>query len=263
MSETPDYLHGHHDSVLRSHRWRTAENSAAYFTPALQPGWLVLDVGCGPGTITADLARFVPDGGVIGLDASVDVLHEARHASPTTPLAAADIYSLPFADASVDAVHLHMVLQHVPNPVAALRAVARIVRQGGVIAARDSDYRAMRWAPASALLDRWLELYEASARISGGEPDAGRHLAGWASEAGLGSVTSSSSTWVYESPEERAWWGSLWAERIVSSRFAEVVTSNGLATMDELEQIAEGWRAFADGDEGRFEVPCSEILCRL
>jgi ubiquinone/menaquinone biosynthesis C-methylase UbiE len=59
-SET--YLHGHHDSVLRSHRWRTAENSAGYLLGHLRPGMHVLDVGCGPGTITVDLAASVPEG---------------------------------------------------------------------------------------------------------------------------------------------------------------------------------------------------------
>src|SRR5262245_25345231 len=48
------YTHGHHESVLRSHRWRTIENSAAYLLPYLSPGLDVLDVGCGPGTITID-----------------------------------------------------------------------------------------------------------------------------------------------------------------------------------------------------------------
>src|SRR6188472_2086916 len=67
----PDtYTHGHHESVLRSHEWRTAENSAAYLLPHLQPGMDLLDVGCGPGTITLDLARLVAPGHVVGVDAA-------------------------------------------------------------------------------------------------------------------------------------------------------------------------------------------------
>jgi SAM-dependent methyltransferase len=263
MSEEPRYLHGHHDSVLRSHRWRTAENSAGYFASVLEPDWVVVDVGCGPGTITADLASLVPDGEVIGVDASVDVLLEASDLTPETPLVAADLHELPFEGASVDAVHLHMVLQHVPDPVRALREVARIVRPGGVVAARDSDYGAMRWEPASPELDRWLELYESAARIAGGEPDAGRFLAGWAAEAGLGPVGETWSSWIYASPDERRWWGSLWAERVVSSTFAEVVLANRLAGLDELEELARGWEAFAAAPMGRFEIPCGEILCRV
>ena len=53
------YTHGHHESVLRSHTWRTVDNSAAYLAPLLRPGLTVLDVGAGPGTITVELAERV------------------------------------------------------------------------------------------------------------------------------------------------------------------------------------------------------------
>ena len=71
MADRPDtYTHGHADSVLRSHRWRTVANSAAYLIPHLRPGIELLDVGCGPGTITIDLARRVAPGRVLGIDAA-------------------------------------------------------------------------------------------------------------------------------------------------------------------------------------------------
>ena len=72
------YTHGHHESVLRSHTWRTAENSAAYLLPHLRPGLSLLDIGCGPGTITVDLARLVAPGQVVGLDASAEVVAQAE-----------------------------------------------------------------------------------------------------------------------------------------------------------------------------------------
>jgi 2-polyprenyl-3-methyl-5-hydroxy-6-metoxy-1,4-benzoquinol methylase len=72
------YTHGHHDSVLRSHRWRTVGNSAAYLIPYLRSGQQVLDIGCGPGTITTDLARRVAPGSVVGIDNDPTPLEEAR-----------------------------------------------------------------------------------------------------------------------------------------------------------------------------------------
>src|SRR5436309_4926446 len=72
------YTHGHHESVLRSHKWRTVDNSAAYLAPHLIAGITVLDAGCGPGTITADIGRRVAPGRVLGIDASANVIEEAR-----------------------------------------------------------------------------------------------------------------------------------------------------------------------------------------
>lgn len=262
MSDDARYLHGHHDSVLRSHRWRTAENSAAYFTGVIEPEWIILDLGCGPGTITHDLAALVPKGRVIGIDVSTTVLLEAKDVSPSTPLVAADLYQLPFAENSIDAIHLHMVLQHLPDPVGALRVLRRLLRPGGVLAARDSDYGAFSWDPNPPALEEWLALYERAARAVGGEPDAGRFLSSWAAEAGFEDVTSSWSSWVYESPEDRFWWGSLWADRVVSSAFAETVLGRGLADHAHLTSLSEAWRAWARSPEGRFEIPSGEILCR-
>ena len=55
-SESATYTHGHHASVLRSYTWRNAANSASYLLPHLRPDMRILDIGCGPGTITVDLA---------------------------------------------------------------------------------------------------------------------------------------------------------------------------------------------------------------
>src|SRR4051812_43385631 len=76
--ETAVYTHGHHESVLRSHTRRTAVNSASYLLGSLKPHMRILDIGCGPGTITADLAALVPDGHVTGVDHAPGILEQAR-----------------------------------------------------------------------------------------------------------------------------------------------------------------------------------------
>jgi hypothetical protein len=101
------YTHGHHESVLRSHRWRTAENSAAYLLPHLAPDARVLDVGCGPGTITADLADRVPRGRVTGIDAAAEIIEQAREAAgqrANLDFATADVYALDYPDDTFDVV---------------------------------------------------------------------------------------------------------------------------------------------------------------
>ena len=115
------YTHGHHESVLRSHKWRTVDNSAAYLAPHLTSGTSVLDLGCGPGTITADIGRRVAPGRVLGIDASADVIEEARRdagGGPNVEFSVGDLYALEMDDDTFDVVHAHQVLQHLPDPVA-------------------------------------------------------------------------------------------------------------------------------------------------
>ena len=76
------YTHGHHESVLRSHLWRTVENSAAYLCPHLEPGMSLLDVGCGPGNLTVDLARLVAPGRVVGIDNVDSIIQRAVSDTP-------------------------------------------------------------------------------------------------------------------------------------------------------------------------------------
>ncbi|MGY2126862.1 methyltransferase domain-containing protein [Blastococcus sp. SYSU DS0617] len=261
------YTHGHAEPVLQSHRWRTAENSAAYLLPALRPGADLLDVGCGPGTITVDLAARVAPGRVLALDVSPDPLPEARAAAERAGVEVAfevgDVYALDLPDGSFDVVHAHQVLQHLTDPVAALREMARVCRPGGVVAVRDVDYATFTWFPANPGLDRWLELYSAVARANGAEPDAGRRLLAWAHAAGLRDVTATTSSWCYASPQEREWWGDSWAGRATSSAFAEQAVAYGLATPEQLDEVADAWRTWRDADDGWLGMMHGELLVRV
>ncbi len=257
---TARYTHGHAESVLRSHRTRTAANSAAYLLPHLASGQRLLDVGSGPGTITADLATLVAPGEVVALEVNEEAAAITRAGAPGVDVRVGDVHALPFGDGEFDVVHAHQVLQHVADPVAALREMARVARPGGVVAARDSDYATFAWWPRLPELDRWLELYSAAARANGGEPDAGRRLLSWAHAAGLTEVIASSSTWCYATPETRQWWGGMWADRILGSALAEQLIREGRATTDELELISQAWRRWAADPDGWFSVHHGEIV---
>ncbi|WP_448641975.1 methyltransferase domain-containing protein [Geodermatophilus sp. URMC 63] len=261
------YTHGHAEPVLQAHRWRTADNSARYLLPHLRPGLDVLDVGCGPGTITVDLARRVAPGRVLGLDVSADPLAEARDLTaregvPAT-FAVGDAYALDVPDDAFDVVHAHQVLQHLTDPVAALREMARVCRPGGLLAVRDADYATFTWYPADEGLDRWLDLYSRVARANGAEPDAGRRLVAWAHAAGLRDLIATTGSWCFATPAERQWWGRSWAGRAKASSFAEQARAHGLATPAELEEVAAAWLRWAAADDGWLGVLHGELLVRV
>lgn len=261
------YTHGHHESVLRSHRWRTAENSAAYLLPHLRPGMSLLDLGCGAGTITADLAAAVAPGRVIAVDFASDAVAETRRIAEERGLTnveviEADVYALELTDESVDVVHAHQLLQHLADPVAALREMRRVRRYGGVVAARDADYGAMAWFPDVPGLREWRSIYRRVARLNHGEPDAGRRILSWARTAGFAQVAPSASVWCYARPADRSWWGGTWAERMLDSAVSSRAVDSGVAARSDLESIAAAWRSWAAEPDGWFVVPHGEVLCR-
>jgi SAM-dependent methyltransferase len=164
---------------------------------------------------------------------------------------------------SFDVVHAHQVLQHVADPVAALREMMRVCRPGGSVAVRDGDYGAFTWYPDIAGLERWRELYTAAARANGGEPDAGRRLLAWAHAAGATNVTASASTWCYADPASREAWGGMWADRIVGSAVAEQLLRDGLASRQELEEVSGAWREWAVDPDGWISIPHGELLIHV
>ena len=261
------YPHGHHPAVLRSHGWRTAENSAGYLLPRLRPSDRLLDIGVGPGTITVDLAARLPAGCVIGIDNAAAALEAARTLADARKvtnltLRAGDAYALDFEAGSFDVVHAHQVLQHLADPVAALREMRRVCRPGGVVAVRDADYAAMTWHPDHPALSRWHTLLQRLARAGGGEPDAGRRLKTWAMDAGFSQVESSASAWCFSTAADLAWWSDTWAERLLSSDLARQSVAAGLADQPELARLAAGWREWAENADAWFAVLHGEILAR-
>ena len=266
------------EKVLVTHRWRTLENSASYVLPYLnKPNMKVLDVGCGPGSITIDIAKHVlPNGGyVLGTDYVQDPLKDAEKLLAATPelhrfppgsieFQVADVFALPFADDSFDLVHVHQVLEHIGDPVAGLREMRRVVKpNGGIVACRE-------WASTSFYPDDnqglkdWLELFFRAIAAKGGHPGSGRIMHVWAEEAGfeLTKVKRSAGTWCFSTPEEREYFGGSMAARMRDSGgFARFVIDEGLSTPESLEAIASGWDKYVEDDHGWLGFLHGEMLC--
>jgi ubiquinone/menaquinone biosynthesis C-methylase UbiE len=261
------YTHGHHESVLRSHTWRTAENSAGFLLPHLQRGQSVLDVGCGPGTISADIAHLVAPGPVTGIDLSSEVIELARRGAEganDTNLSfhVGDVYDLQFADSSFDVVYAHQVLQHLSDPVRALGEMRRVLTPGGLVAVRDADYGRFTWSPRDARLERWMALYHDITKRNGAEADAGRFLVDWVRDAGFKSWTTSTSQWRFRTDDERAWWGGLWSDRVLKSEFARQGVEFDLTTSAELNEISAAFLGWSEDPEAEFTVVHDEVLAR-
>src|SRR5262245_62890768 len=158
------YTHGHAPAVVRQHAQRTAGKAAAFLLPHLRPDMSLLDVGCGPGSITRGLAERLAPGQVVGLDLSKDALDGARRDAAERGLTnvqyeEGSVYQLRFADASFDIVYAHQVLQHLRERGSALREMLRVTRPGGFVAVRDVDWGTAAYWPRDPWIDRCIEVH--------------------------------------------------------------------------------------------------------
>ncbi|ORY82354.1 UbiE/COQ5 family methyltransferase [Leucosporidium creatinivorum] len=269
------YFQGHDAAVLRSHASRTAQTSAAYLIPHLKPGFKILDCGCGPGTISVSLAELVPEGSVVGIEpagVSSTVLENARKLAAekdvdNVKFEIADIHNLQasFEAGSFDVVHAHQVLQHISDPVKALKEMRRVLKPDGILAVREGDFDGMTMYPDLPALHRWRQLHHEVAEASGGQPNAGRRLHAWARKAGFepSKMIKSASLQSFMDYEGVKWWGQMWEERMRGTEFRKRALEGGKATEAELDEIAEGWKQWHESEDAWFTYTHGELLARV
>lgn len=236
---------------------RSAERNAAFLLPRLHPGDRVVDIGCGPGTITIGLAERVAPGEVVGIDRDPEYIAAAGQRSATNlRFEVGDGAALPFDDASVDVAFLHAVLQHVDSPSAVLREARRIVRPGGLVAIGDLDMDAYLLHPSSGELQAALALDRHSRR----NPDIGRRLPALLHHAGFPDVDYRVAANVAATPEATAGVASGAVRRLEAEPYIAHVVAEGWATADELERMTEAWRAWAEVPGATFVTLWCEVL---
>lgn len=244
------YTHGHAPATVRQHARRTADEAAAFLLPELRPGMRLLDVGCGPGSITRGLAERVAPGQVIGLDLSGETLAAARDDAAARGLEnlryeEGSVYELAFADESFDVVYAHQVAQHLREPGAALREMLRVMRPGGLLAVRDVDWGTVSYWPPDPWIDRFVEVHFKTWYRNGGEPRMGRQLRALFNAAPVTGLHITTSVWCYATPAETVEWGESYAERLLTSPMGERAIEYGYASRSDVEAMAAAFRAWA------------------
>jgi len=236
---------------------RTGE-VAAFLAPHLRAGMRLLDCGCGPGSITVDLARTVAPGEVIGIDLREDALAHGRALALERGIAnltfeAASVYQLPYPDGAFNAAFACAVLQHLAAPIAALKEMRRVLTPGGVIGIVDGSATITFRYPTNSLLDKWDRLRALEREHNAGRPSDALRLRALLREAGFARTQASGDMVTEAGPPA----GSLKETRRVAQNhlirlrgvLGELAIAQGWTTKQELEQIADAlitWGEAAD-----------------
>ncbi|MDP9237131.1 MAG: methyltransferase domain-containing protein [Chloroflexota bacterium] len=251
-----------------AHARRTAARNAAFLLPHLRPGMRLLDGGCGPGSITIGLAEAVAPGEVIGIDASTAAIDDARAAAPSKSCSnirfeVADVYALPYDDASFDAVFSHAVMQHLREPARALRELRRVLRPGGIIGVADADHDGSIIAPSDPRIDASMQLLRRLREAGGGgDPRVGKHLRSLLHEAGFARCEATATAGYEGAAVPARMTGEFWARYFESPQLISRATELGLADRDGIADMASAWRAWGQ-HPGAFwaRFACEAIAC--
>ena len=171
----------------------------------LTGGQRVLDVGCGPGALTAELVTRVGAAAVSAVDPSESFVDAARSRNPGVQVVRASADALPFPDRTFDAALAQLVVHFMPDPVAGLAEMARVTRRDGVVAACVWDHGGGH-GPLRVFWEAARELdpeVEDESQLAGAR--AG-HLAELFAAAGLHAVEAATLSASLEHPTFEAWW---------------------------------------------------------
>ena len=190
VTSTERYTLGYDAAALAFVGRRTLQSHGEFFIGHLRDGMHVLDVGCGPGSITVGVAARIGSGFVTGLDLSESQVELASQRAEETGVSnvrfqTGNAYQLPFDDGQFDAVFCHALLEHLGEPVRAMREFLRVLKPRGVMAVAAPDWSAFLYAPPSAELVAAVKAYEALQVANGGDVNVGHKLSLHAAAAGF------------------------------------------------------------------------------
>ena len=252
------YVHGY-GTASQTMAVRTAENFAGFFTPHLKQGMTVLDMGCGPGTISVGLAELVAPGVFHGVDIGASEVAKATERAEELGLSnarfqTADATNLPFDDEIFDAAFSSAMLEHVPEPSLVIDEMKRVLNPGGMVALIGGSPSRIVPVPDKPFVHRALEVYVTVWKHRGGHPEMGTEQIELLTQAEFTDITV---TGTFEARQATA----DYAERMTADLFVKEAEKLGVSTSEELEEIAERIREFA-GMGGRWLVPWIEVIAK-
>jgi SAM-dependent methyltransferase len=218
---------------------------ARFYIPYLKPGMSVLDVGCGPGSITIELAKAVSPGTVLGIDIDPPAVEKARTSAADAGVSnisfeVEDAAALPFADDSFDAACAASTFQWLKRPDRVAREVLRVLRPGGILVARDRAADGDLFDNLNPTLRRAIRLYERLSRHRGLNHQFGKRLHGLLRRAGFVDVETQAS---YDPGGRNP---SYFMSPFIDPTHSAAIVRLGWADPEDLPEFVAAWKSWSE-----------------
>jgi ubiquinone/menaquinone biosynthesis C-methylase UbiE len=248
-NEREQYTMGYGPAATTIMAMRNAQSHAAFFLPHLKPGMSLLDCGCGPGTITLGFAELLAPGQVMGTeieDSHVTIAREnaAKRNVMNVRFEPADIYELPFENASFDAVFISAVLGNLREPIRGVREAYRVLKPGGVIGVKEFDHGGDLFYPPEPSVEKYGELYLRLRRENGHDPEIGRKIGALLIGADFSDPNLSASYESFASPRAAGGFAQV-SVGLIAEGWGDAFVSRGWATTEDIQEMIDGWGRFA------------------
>lgn len=238
------YTLGYSPATIQALQERTLATCASFLLPYLRPGLTVLDCGCGPGSLTIELAERVAPGRVVGIDVDPGQVARAQALAADRGIAnvrfeTADVYALSYPDATFDVVFSHALVTHLSDPIRAFAESRRVLKPGALLAVSANDYEACVVSPADSAMTRMAILYPRVLTQNGGNRLLARDLREALQQAGLIRVEGHAGAEAAGTPESVRRFAAAMAGTARGSGFVETVLAQGWATEAELVALPD------------------------
>jgi SAM-dependent methyltransferase len=239
------------EDLLRN---RSAIEYAEFVLPSIDGRDRVLDVGCGPGSITVGLAQVA--GHVTGIDVDDAEFADARayaveHGISNVEFREGSIYDLDVPDGSVDVCTLFSMMETLDDPLTGLGEVLRVLKPGGLLGASSIEYGGLiLHGPGEQVLRRFyelrLQLWQAQGDV---HPHRGRELRGLLLAAGFERVEAMTTYFSYGTEERVRTFGLGRAADCLDEWYVDGLREHGFADQDELDALAQAWTTWAESPD--------------
>lgn len=262
------YALGYDTDIVGKLNQRSGIREGAFVMPHLQKGMRMLDVGCGPGSITLEFSQLLAPGIVTGVDVNEEQIIQASQNANNKQIKnvqfqTGSVYQLPFENETFDVVFAHTLFMHLSDPQSALKEVHRVCKKGGLIAIREGlgSFEYFSNTQDAIAGDSLGSLLSKVTKLSGGEPDIGIRLKGYLSASGFKNIVITPYSEIYDSREDMELIKN-WYQSLLRGRVGEIAVENKLLSGSGLNDLIDGMEQWPADENAINVVAWIEYLAR-